>query len=654
MTPIAGLDEDQRLRLRDVLRRCVVQIRAGPAATGTGFFIEPRQVLTCRHVVAAAIAPGTAAISVTGFLDGSGEPSSVPATIAEIPAGRAPDIAILGITGGSADSCVILDACELADGTALMTGGFPARAPLAYQAQRFTAGFLAEGEDQARQLRIEGDVVIDGMSGSPLVSLRSGLVVGIVGMTKGSGSALGGFAAMIMDALDELPRLGPLVDRPPAAARQWIRAVGATSLKQAGRDWKTGARWSQTSVLPRIDLVVEQDAAGAAGSWHIEVRNTRAAGNGIRAERSAADLGAGVMRAVDGWSRRQMITRPEEVQILGRVLDLALLPGEARTAVTDDLTVPPFLLRVCADKAGGLSLLPWEYACADDAVPLSVNENLAFARFVAAPGTPPAPRDQIRVLAVIELPEFESAEFRDCEDESGRTIHPSVREFTRSISEAFIDSGRVVFEAVANSAGPALKDKLAEGWDVVHYLGFAWASAGRIVISVGCGKRTTFNPISIGELRDDYLALSRCPVFVAEFHRPPLGPDLGPPADPAAFTPLLQGDLHAIIVTQHPADLVDLRRFNDSFYEKIAQGDIVELAVQAGRRAVRNGMRPHRDVTAFGAFTVTTRQAGEVRLLQPRSAPPGVGRAGPQEAAAAGRPALRGLDTAAGLGATGD
>jgi Trypsin-like peptidase domain len=320
MTPIAGLDEGQRLRLGDVLRRSVVQIRAG-ATTGTGFFIEPRQVLTCRHVVAAAIAPGTAAISVTGFLDASGEPRTVPATIAAIPPGKAPDIAILGIAEGSAGSCVILDACEIADGTALMSGGFPAKAPLAYQAQRFTAGFLAEGEGQARQLRIEGDVVLDGMSGSPLVSLRSGLVVGVVGMTKGSGGPLGGFAAMITDALDMLPRLQPLVDRPPAAARDWIRTVGPTSLKHAGRDWKTGARWSQTSVLPRIDLMVEQDVADAAGNWHIVVRNTRATGGGTRVARSAAELGDGVMRAVDGWARRQMITRLEEVQILGRVLD---------------------------------------------------------------------------------------------------------------------------------------------------------------------------------------------------------------------------------------------------------------------------------------------------------------------------------------------
>lgn len=645
MTPIAGLNERQRKQLAVVLRRCAVQIQAGPEG-GTGFFIEPRQVMTCRHVVAAAIAPRTAAISVTGFLDGGDEPRTVPATILDVPSGNWPDIAILSLAEGTADSCVILDACEIPDGTELMTGGFPAKALLSYQGQLFTAGLLAEGKDQTRQLRILGDMVKDGMSGSPLVSLQSGLVVGVVGMTKDSHTMAGGFSTMFTHVLDEFPRLQPLVDRPPAAASQWIQAVGATSLKEAGRDRKTGARWSQTSVLPRIDLTVEEDTAGGYGTWQIGVRNTRAADADIQVPRSAADLGGDVIRAVDGWSRRQMITNAEEVEILGRVLDRALLPGAARTAVDDDLTVPPFLLRVCVDRAGGLSQLPWEYACGDDAVPLSVNENLAFARFVDVPGTPPPARDRLRVLGVIEIPEFGSAEFRDYEDESGRTIHPSAREFARILSETFAGNKRVEFEPAVNMPVTDLQDKLADGWDVVHYLGFAWATAGRILISVGCGTRTNFNPVSIDDLRRDYLAPAQCPVFVAEFHRPPLGPDLVPPADPGAFTPLLRDDLHAVVVTQHPADLVDFQRFNDSFYEQITKGGIVELAAQAGRRAVWNSIRQDRDVTAFGSFTVTTRKAGEVRLLKPPSAPGGAPQGSPLEAGAAGLAAMQlGMDT---------
>ncbi len=349
-----------------------------------------------------------------------------------------------------------------------------------------------------------------------------------------------------------------------------------------------------------------------------------------------------MIQAVDGWSRRQMITRPDEMQALGRVLDRALIAGEARTAVDDAVTVPPFLLRVCVDKAGGLSQLPWEYACGDGAVPLAADERLVFARFVDAPGSPPAPKEKLRVLAMIEIP---SADFAEYKDESGLVmIRPSEQTFTQSLSDTLLRSRRVEFDSAVNMWGTALQEKLEEGWDVVHYLGFAWASGGKAAISVGCGKRPTFSPIPVGKLWDTYLAPSQCSVFVAEFHRAPLGQDPGPPADPGAFTQLVRDDLHAVVVTQNPVDLVDLGRFNDSFYEQISNGKSVELAVQAGRRAVRDGTREDPDVTAFGSFTVTTRRAGEVCLLT-RATVTGGAQAGQPEASAAPVPLQRALET---------
>jgi hypothetical protein len=570
MTPSGGLDEGHRQRLAELLRRCTVQIQAG-RTSGTGFVIAPKYVMTCRHVVDAAIAPRTATISVTGLFSGSDQPKSTPAAILEVPAGDWPDIAILSLTADTAGSCVILDASDIPDDAPLMSGGYPAKAHLAYQAQRFTAGFPAHGSGQVKELRIEGDLVIDGMSGSPVVSLRSGLVVGILRITKGGGT-LGGFSTMFADVLDEIPLLQAFVDRPPSAARQWADTVGALCLRESGRAPKTGARWSQTSLLARIDLTVEQETGGALGSWQVSVKNTRATGAGGPVPRTAADLGEGVLRAVDGWSRQQPIKLPDEVMVLGKVLDRALIADEARAAVAEAVTMPPFLLRVCLENAGGLSQLPWEYACGDDAVPVSVNENLAFARFVAAPGKPPAPQDQLRVLAIVEFPQLPARDFREYLDESGHSIRPSRDEFDRCISEVFINPQRVHFESVVSQSGGDLQAKLEEGWDVVHYMGFAWATSGKIVLSMGSGRQSSFNPISIKDLGEDYLAPARCSVFVAEFHRLPLGSELGQPADPGAFTALLQGDLHAVVVTQHPTDLVDLSRFNRKFYERIAAG----------------------------------------------------------------------------------
>ena len=155
MTSIAGLGDDQRQRLAALLRRCAVQVQAG-GTTGTGFFIAPQQVMTCRHVVSAAIAPRTAAISVTGLLGGSDEPTTVPAARSGDPTGGMARHRHPQDHRGRRRFLRDADACEIPDGASLMTGGYPAKAALGYQAQKFTAGFPAHGKGQATEAAHRG------------------------------------------------------------------------------------------------------------------------------------------------------------------------------------------------------------------------------------------------------------------------------------------------------------------------------------------------------------------------------------------------------------------------------------------------------------------------------------------------------------------
>src|SRR5258708_5530879 len=105
MTPSAGLDAVQRTKIADLLGRRRVQI------------------------------------SVRWFPAGSGESSNLAATILDTPAGDWPDIAILTVPEAAGCPCVILDAGEVLADTPLLTAGYPAKASMEFQPQRFTAGF---------------------------------------------------------------------------------------------------------------------------------------------------------------------------------------------------------------------------------------------------------------------------------------------------------------------------------------------------------------------------------------------------------------------------------------------------------------------------------------------------------------------------------
>lgn len=628
MTITPELTSGQREQVRGLLSRCVVQVKVGQE-TGTGFFVAPGQVLTCRHVVASAIPPRSGQISVLWWRDAGSGPVTLGATLLEDPPPDWPDIAVLQVPGAEDGPCPILDASAVDSGTPLLTAGYPTGALVIFQPQQFTAGYLGHDEANRIALRLTGDMVRPGMSGSPIISLKSGFAVGIMHLTKGSDTTAGGFGMLLANIAESVPSLLPLTDRPPVTAREWLGILTPVQLKEADRDRRTGARNVQRSLLPRVDLIVEQ--AGPGQDWQIGLRTARIQEAPQPIPRRAADLGNDVIRAVDGWSRHQSIRQQEDLRALGSVLDRALLPVEAKTVMDEALRGQKLLLRVCVDKAGGLSQLPWEYACGDGSQPLSVDPRIIFARFVDVPSELPPVKDALRVLTIVDMPEAEARKWnRGYPNESSEMIYPKAKEFAATVNGSFYDKRRIDFSYLCNGSIDDVRDKLYEGWDIVHYIGFAW-HARELVISLGCGDRpdSELTPVGVGELAE-YLADSRCSVFIAEFHKLAPGSTARAPADLGRFAELLKGGLQAIVVTRHPVDIVDFRRFNGVFYGAVAKGESVEGAVQQGRANVKKRYDfedADVDAISFGSFTVTTRQAGEVRLLTPvrSGGPPGLG-----------------------------
>jgi hypothetical protein len=525
----------------------------------------------------------------------------------------------------AADSrcCVVMDPGPVTHGTPLLTAGYPAKALVGYQAQSFSAGLPGRDDDRHPQLRIEGDVVTPGMSGSPVVSLQSGLVCGVVRLTKDSTSALGGFATMFSDFLDTWPELAALSDLPPDAAMPWVQILTPRQLKDAGRRLRTGARSGKAPQLPRLDLQVEKGAADTWGDWQISAQTTPN-DQAVQAVRcTVADLGDGVMRAVDSWSRRQTFKLQDEVEVLGDVLRRAMLPEEAESALASALKTEGLLFRICLDKAPRLSHLPWELACDKDHVPFAASTTMTFSRFVDVAGRAPERKDTIRVLAVIECPESISKGLPGYSDENGKPIRPTAATFAATIRGSAVSKGeRIDVKWAVNETQTELEKLFydEEPWDVVHYIGFAFQGEKEqeFALVLG-GERLVQNELA------KLIEASGCSVFIAEFHKFAPGQDMAFPADLSGLVSLLRTANRAhpqvLIVTQSPMNVVELGRFNETFYERISGGRTVEEAVQHGRRAVKNQGYTGRDVAAFASFMVITTQAHDVLVLQ--SAEPG-------------------------------
>jgi hypothetical protein len=176
--------------LYDQLHGCIVNISAGNAQ-GTGFFVAPGWILTCAHVVV-----GEPSINVTW----KGKVYSVQTL--EIRDVNFPDIALLKID-------IVNHPCVLLAGGAepfseLYTYGFPD-----IEAQGASTTFKCEGwvGEKKELLRLKKGQVSPGMSGSPVLNLKTGAVCGVIDYTRDRYSDLGGVAILSQVVYREFPAL---------------------------------------------------------------------------------------------------------------------------------------------------------------------------------------------------------------------------------------------------------------------------------------------------------------------------------------------------------------------------------------------------------------------------------------------------------------
>jgi hypothetical protein len=189
--PVAGGHVDE------LMGRCLVRLAAPGASGGTGFFVAPGTILTCAHVVAGAPS-GSVKVDL-----GTRTVAGIVAAVHPSAGGDGmypyPDLAVVTVEGVIEHGVVVLDeGLPLLDDR-LHALGFSSTLDGRSGAEPATYTFDGlHPVDSGMLLKLgAGAQASSGMSGAPLLNLRTGLVCGIVKTTRDNEHPYGGWAVPV-------------------------------------------------------------------------------------------------------------------------------------------------------------------------------------------------------------------------------------------------------------------------------------------------------------------------------------------------------------------------------------------------------------------------------------------------------------------------
>ncbi|MDG4802375.1 trypsin-like peptidase domain-containing protein [Micromonospora sp. WMMD980] len=260
---VATLIADGFEGLGAALRATLLEVPRGPGIRGgTAFFVAPGYALTCAHVV-----NGREGAELPVRWDGRELTARVVLARPRAPDGQSiwplPDLAVLHVPDAAADHpCVWLGERLPAADAPLQTFGFAGAygTPALTSARLSCAGPQGLGSETA--LRVVGDELPEGLSGSPILDLAVGEVCAVVKTARSPGQPHGGLAV----PLRELRRLSvPLLrelwrghDRYHGVDRAWAHAADRLRDRSAvAVAAEAAALLDPTATLPVLRAVEE-------------------------------------------------------------------------------------------------------------------------------------------------------------------------------------------------------------------------------------------------------------------------------------------------------------------------------------------------------------------------------------------------------------
>jgi hypothetical protein len=589
-------------RLIELLQDCTAWVKT-PKGLATGFFIEQDLVLTSGHVVGDG-----QGMTVLPFGESEPRPCEPvpPQSATEV------DVALLRVSGPRADQdrpVVLLD-LGLTSG-AYHLAGYPKEAldPAARGLEVLPVqahSVLHPETRQPTQLRIEpGQQIKPGLSGGPLLSEFNGAVVAFNRYSENPDAALGGAAVPISLVAALYPEVDRVLTVPPAGTRPWRELLGRTRWESLGHVWNPEEQ---------LDILLTGDRT----RWRIGLRTET-----VGQELSVRDLGDELAEMLVQWAQHRQGRSKQEVELLGRLLSTALLPG----AVADHLPPPdpgggrdePFLIRLHLDPSGPLTDLPWEFALVPGSTParfVATEESLAFTR-VVAPGPGPEaviprepPGDRPTVLAVVVQPAAVQPKL-PAVAEGPKTPYPwpPVEALAEQLTAAVRATGTLDLDLLVNPELFDLQERIGERrYDVIHYLGFGiQEGGGNLAFSDGAGD------LAFHECAEVFDSFQRAwpRVVVLQFALPPY--DLqAEPITPCKLAGAFGAGVEAVVCSR-PVHWRQYERFNKIFYDRLGRGRPIEAAVQGARNGLRQDKRV--DFAGFGWFSLLTGPRPRVTLI---------------------------------------
>lgn len=198
------MDKDDREEVIRLARECAVQLTAGDAFIGSGFFVAPGQVLTCAHVVSPHPA-GSVRVLFAGAELAERCRTLLPPERGGGPTYALPDLALLTVDPPPGQPSVWLAAGPPATETKVLALGFSAETP--GQGVQPTPALLTAVGPSGSFVRLKDDVLRAGMSGSLALDLDTHQVCGVVKASQDRHQSLGGWIVPVNVIRMHLPNL---------------------------------------------------------------------------------------------------------------------------------------------------------------------------------------------------------------------------------------------------------------------------------------------------------------------------------------------------------------------------------------------------------------------------------------------------------------